>query len=128
MEAMMSSATARDLAEFPFMAELPKREKGKVAKLFDVLEEIGRVQSEKGGIVPQALVAEVLNVSRARVAELVDDGKLDSIRIGQHRFVFLESLWARCKAEKDKGGRPRKVGAWKTGTSIGEGLAEAVGD
>lgn len=121
----MSSA-AINAMDFPFVAELPKREKSRVAKLVDVLEEVGRIQEERGPIIPQTLCAEILGVSRQRISDLVAGGKLESVKIGEHRFVFVESFVARMKAEPNKGGRPRKVGAFRRGVALGEGFAAAV--
>lgn len=119
---------ATDTLEFPFLAELPKREKGRVAKLWDLLEEVGRIQRERGPIIPQAVAADALGISRARVAVLVDEARLESIMIGEHRFVLLSSVKERAQMEKSKGGRPRKDGiveGFKAGIRAGKAMADA---
>lgn len=132
METVMTAGVI-DIREFPFVEELPKREKSRVAKLWDVLEELKRIQDERGPVISQALAAEALAVSRQRVSDLVAEGKLESILVGEHRFVFLDAVKQRAQSEREKGGRPplTKVQtlkkAWRVGSAIGDGLADAIG-
>ena len=50
----------------------------------------------------------LLNVSRARVSKLVFDRKLEGWKEGRNCFVTRESVVARLKDPKPKGGRPKK--------------------
>jgi hypothetical protein len=54
-------------------------------------------QTAKGNLagVPISLVAEHLNVSSAAVTAMLNDGRLDGVRIGRNTLVTLNSLQAR---------------------------------
>ena len=125
---MTTAATLADLAEFPFVESLPKREKSRVGKLLDVIGEIEQAQRERGPLLPQHVIADVLGVSRARVGQLVDGGRLESVRIGQTRFVFLASFREFAKQERPTG-RPRKarlVEAARRGLCLGLAINDAI--
>lgn len=94
--------------EFPFVAELPKREKSKLAKLWDQLAEVRAITNEKGLILPQSFVSKLLDVSDQRISQLLDDGKLDGVCINGRRFVTEKSVieWA---GQEHKTGRPTKA-------------------
>lgn len=117
---------AAQLAEFPFVEELPKREKGKIAKILDVFEELERVTKERGPMIPQTLAGDFLGVSRQRVGQLMDQGRLVFHEINGERFLFLSSLMEFAKQERRGPGRPKRslVAAAMAG---GEALGEAVG-
>ena len=91
--------------EFPFVAELPRREKSKLSKLWDQFQEMKRLTAEKGMLLPPVLVAELLDMSRQRVHELIASGQFESIRVNGRVFVSENSLVAWAQAEH-KSGRP----------------------
>ena len=125
---MTTAATLADLAEFPFVEGLPKRQKSKVGKLLDVIGEIERVQRERGPVLSQHVIADVLGVSRSRVSQLVDAGRLESVRIGQTRFVFLASFREFAKQDRPTG-RPKKSAiaeVWRAGAGFGLGVTDAI--
>jgi len=94
-----------DVLEFPFMATLPKRERTKMGKLWDDFNELRTTMREKGILLPQSVVACLLNVSRSRVCQWVDEGRMDFVRVGDARFVTESSFIEFCKVER-KTGRP----------------------
>lgn len=94
-----------EVSEFPFVGELPKREKSKVGKLWDRLQEASRVVEERGMFVPQSIVAKLLGVSRQRVHQIVQDGRLETVDVCGERFILEDSLVEFCKLER-KAGRP----------------------
>lgn len=113
--------------EMPFMAELPKREKKALGKLWDRYEEFKRVSADCGGIIPAAFAAEILNVSRQRVFQLIESGKLERVPLDGFETAFVSSRsveqWARAE---HKNGRPCKVKVPGIGSAIGSAL-EAFG-
>ena len=120
--------TTAESLDFPFLDGVPKREKTRVGKLLDVIAEIERVQLERGPVISQHVVADVLGLSPQRVSNLVSEGRLDSVRIGETRFVFLESFRDFAKKERPPG-RPRKnlfVEAVRQGIGRGIAIGEAV--
>ena len=62
---------------------------------------------EKVDAVTASEAARMLNLSRARVTQMCDSGKLQSWKDGSRRMVTRDSVKARL-AEQPKAGRPRK--------------------
>jgi hypothetical protein len=96
------SHTAEALT-FPFVENLPKRQRSKIATLWDQVEELARIQQEVGPVAPQILVSKVLGVSRARVCNLIDSGVLEAVDFHGNRMITKRSLEAYAKAERLKG-------------------------
>jgi uncharacterized protein (UPF0261 family) len=100
--------TTAETANFPFVAELPKREQKKVLSAWDVLAEFQRLTEEHGVLVPPRLVAKCLSVSKQRVHQFMTEGRLQVIDVNGHPFVTKNSVVAFAETER-KGGRPQKV-------------------
>lgn len=94
-----------EATEFPFMAEVPKSEKSKLAKVWDHFKAVSAVVEKKGMLVPQHLAAELLGVSRQRIWVLANEGRLEGIELGGIRYVTEDSVIAFAKLER-KAGRP----------------------
>lgn len=94
--------------EFPFVEELPKREKSKLRKVWDELEALRQVSAEKGQLLPVQFVSELASVSRQRVHELMTEGRLERVEVNGRPFVTESSLLAWVKTER-KAGRPPKT-------------------
>lgn len=107
MEITMSEAIA--MAEFPFVADLPKRKKSALRTALEELERFSQYQANHGTLVPVKFASRVLCVSTQRVYEMIQTGKLESVEFSGHPFVTQESVLKFCRSEKDKGGRPRKT-------------------
>lgn len=112
--------------EFPFVEELPKREKSKLRKVWDELEALRQVSAEKGQLLPVQFVSELASVSRQRVHELMTEGRLERVEVNGRPFVTESSLLAWVKTER-KTGRPPKVprndreaaaAAWRYGKAV----------
>lgn len=88
------------ITEFPFVEALPKREKGKLAKLWDRFAELRQLTEEKGMLIPQHFAAELLGVSRQRVHTLVNEGRLEAVEVGGSRFVTEPSVLAYAEADR----------------------------
>lgn len=93
-------------SEFPFVQELPKRERSKLATLWDLLLESRAAVQEHGTPIPVGFAADLLGVSKQRVSELLDQGKLTSVMLHDRRFVGENSLIAWAKAERIVGRPP----------------------
>lgn len=102
---LMFEATA---TEFPFVQEMPKRERPAFLKVWDAFKEYARVSEAEGSLVPIPFAAKVLDVSRQRVYELIEDGRLKVLRVNGHTFVTGNSVVAYADTER-KAGRPLKV-------------------
>jgi len=89
--------------EFPFVAALPKREKSKLAKLWDTFKELHEVAKEKGMFVPPHVAASLLGVSRQRVHVLLNEGRIETVQVAGERYVLEDSLVAFCKLERASG-------------------------
>ena len=113
-------------SDFPFVAELPKREKSRLVRVWDSLREFSASLEGKGLPVPFKTAAALLEVSVQRVDELATDGALERVEFMGHRYVTENSLVAHCRTER-KRGRPQKViddcgtsyaAAWKLSRSV----------
>lgn len=91
--------------EFPFVAELPKREKSRLQQLWERFQEIKAIQDRKGTIVPPIVASELLGISRQRVHELMNEGRFERVEWRGQAFVTERDLLAYAESER-KGGRP----------------------
>lgn len=83
----------------------PKREKSRLAKVWDHFQELRRVVDEKGMLVPQYFVADLLGISRQRVHQLVNDGRFEVVELQGHRYLTETSVVSFAQDER-KNGRP----------------------
>ena len=88
------------------MEILPKREKSRIRKLWDELENMRQITAQKGPLLPYKFAAELCGVSGQRVRDLVEESTLESVAIGGHPFVTEASLVAWASSPR-KAGRPR---------------------
>jgi hypothetical protein len=104
METMLEAQTM----DFPFVDELPKRERSKIATLWDRFNELREITEEKGMLLPVPFCASLLGISGQRVHQLLDAGKMERVEVDQAVFVTEKSLveWARAE---HKNGRPLKI-------------------
>jgi len=93
------------ITEFPFVAQLPKREKSKLRKLWDHFEACRAITEQKGMLVPMVAAAALLGVSRQRVQELARDGRFEVVQLGNQVFITEKDLLAYAQSER-KTGRP----------------------
>lgn len=91
------------ISEFPFVESLPKREKSKLAKLWDHFKEVKEQTEKHGALLPQTFVADLLGISRQRVHTLVNEGRLGTVRVGNNRLVTEASIVAWAQAEHPNG-------------------------
>lgn len=95
-------------ADFPFVQDLPKREKSKLATLWDQFQAFRKASAEHGSLLPQNFAAELLGVSRQRIHQLIEEGKLQVVCVHTSRFITEGSLVDLAKSER-KAGRPFKL-------------------
>ena len=91
--------------EFAFVALLPKREKGRVSRALDLVEELTRITEEQGPMIPSPLAAKVLNISRQRMHQLIQDKRIPVVEVQGHHFVTKTALIGFANTER-KDGRP----------------------
>lgn len=96
----MSEAT---VGEFPFVEALPKREKSKLARLWDHFQEVRAATREHGALLPQFYAAQLLGVSRQRVHELVNDGRFVVVEVAGIRYLTEASMMEFAKSERASG-------------------------
>ena len=94
--------------EFPFVADMPKREKTRLAKVWDAFAAMRATIAEDGIPVAFKAAATLLEVSPQRVDELCQSGRLKRVEFGGHRYVTEKSLVEFARSER-KAGRPQKV-------------------
>jgi len=104
----MSAMFEATVSEFPFVAELPKRDRSKVRDIWQGFREFSKSSEERGGPVPVTLAAKLLGISRQRIWVLMEEGKLERLTFEGHAFVSGDSIVAMAKAER-KAGRPVKA-------------------
>jgi hypothetical protein len=97
-------------SEFPGFAEAyPKREKSKLARLWDMVSQMTDATSADGMLIPLSMAAKLLDLSRSRVDDIVRDGRLRRVTIDSHAFITENSIREFASVER-KAGRPVKVG------------------
>jgi hypothetical protein len=116
--------------DFPFVQTLPKREKSRVAKLWDHLAEIRAIEREHGRLIPMQFCADLADVSKQRIFTLVEEGRLVRMDVNGHPHITANSFEEWAKSER-KAGRPLKVLAtkkeiWKASERAAKALVEKV--
>lgn len=113
-----------DAIEFPFLADVPKAP-SKLQRVLEVSKKLSKAIDVHGDLVPRDIVAKVVGISRQRVHQLVEEGKITQVDIDGYLFVTQASLVEWVKEER-KGGRPPKIrgetlgDAWKAAVEITE--------
>lgn len=120
----MFDAEAQTL-EFAWMRDLPKREKSKVAKAVDLVKEFTELQRQHGALVPASMVASVLNLSRERVRQFIDDGRLPAVNFRGSWYVGEDDLKEFAKQER-KTGRPPKAPSFGECMAMAKDLVKAA--
>ena len=95
--------------EFPFVQDMPKRERSRWEKYRDAMAEFSEVSREEGGLIMVSLAANYLHVSRTRIDQLCDEGALRRYEFGGHVVISVNSLKERAEHERKKPGPKAKV-------------------
>lgn len=99
--------------EFPFTAELPKVAEvdesslSRPERLNRKLAAYRALVESKGDLLPFAMVAAILKVSRQRVHELVEQGHVERIEWEGHPYIVADTVVEYVNSER-KAGRPVK--------------------
>lgn len=93
------------IEEFPFVESLPKSEKSQLAKIWDAFNAARAASAEHGILLHQSFVALLLDISHQRVNQLIKEGRLKAVMLGDKELVTENSLIAWAQAEH-KTGRP----------------------
>ncbi len=96
--------------EFPFVGELPKREKSKLGKALDVVKEFTELSEQYGTLIPLGLIVPMMGISRQRLIECINDGQLAGVSFHGLWYVPESALIAFAKRER-RTGRPPKAQA-----------------
>lgn len=109
------------ITEFPFVDALPRREKSKLAHVWDLLQEMKAATKAEGQLVPVNLTCKLLDIGRTRVDELCAQGRLRRVKVADHVFITEDSI-VELAREARKVGRPMSIpttgkGAWKVARS-----------
>lgn len=94
--------------DFPFVADLPKREKSVIRTLWDEIGYCCEAQKRFGPVLPETVAAGALGISRQRMNQLVKAGRFETVTMGKRTYVTEDSLRAFAATER-KSGRPAKV-------------------
>lgn len=91
--------------EFPFMADpaFTKREKSRLARLWEHFQEVKAAVAQHGVLMPQTYAADLLGVTKQRVFTLVEQGRLTTVMIGGRRYVTEASMMEFAKSERASG-------------------------
>jgi hypothetical protein len=99
-----------DTAEFAFTKEMPKREKSKWENFWEVFKEMKSLQATEGMLIPLPLAAHLCNLSRQRVVEIAEDGRLKRVMIHSHAYITENSMVEFLKTVRGPGIRPQVAG------------------
>jgi len=112
------------IAEFPFVQELPKREKGKLQTLWDRYAELRNLSEEHGMLIPCAFAAELAGVSRQRIFNLCEQGDLVSVNIGPRQRFITEASFVKWATGERKNGRPFKAPTFKKCLTVAKAIVK----
>jgi hypothetical protein len=93
--------------DFPFVVALPKREKSRVVSFWESFDELRKASKQHGFLMPVKFAADLANVSRQRIDELVADGVIERVEVQGHPFITENSFVAWAQRERQRG-RPVK--------------------
>ena len=117
----MGGMDERETVDFWWLAKHPKRERREVVRLRKRFEELNRVAGKTPTLVPLALAAELLHVTKAHVHFLIRQGQLGVVKFQGRYMAMLKSirLYAR---ERPRHGRPKHSRFQKAWTKKEEAL------
>lgn len=94
-------------AEFPFVAEMPKREKSKYAQFKERFAAYKAFIDENGSVVPVAVAGKLAGVCGQRIRDLIEEDRIKSCKFEGHIYVTEDTLLDYMATER-KAGRPSK--------------------
>lgn len=94
------------VSEFPFVQALPKAKRSAIGRVWDMLAHLQQVNRQEGGLLPVVVAARALNVTRSRVDQLVEAGKLRRFEVEGHVYISGRSVAEYAYDERKRTGRP----------------------
>ena len=104
----MSTMFEAVASEFSFVEALPKTEKSRLVKVWDLFKQMKEISGTEGDLLPLMFAAKLLDLSRTRMDQLIADGRLKRYSLDGHVFITSNSIVEFAKTER-KNGRPLKV-------------------
>lgn len=89
------------------LESVPVREKSKLAIVLEQVDEFSKAIGDDKVIFPSQ-AALLLDVSPSRITDLMDEGRLQTVRMGSRRVILMRSFQAFYDSDR-KPGRPRKT-------------------
>lgn len=128
----MITSTPMSTATYDTLFPLPEPTAPAEMSLEDRMAEFTRVAQGKGGLIPVTAAAELLQISRQRVYELINSQRLERIQYCGVAFITGRSIRDWRESEKVATGRGvKKVGIWKSlvigmkhGAAVGKAISE----
>jgi len=90
-------------SEFPFVQQLPKREKTKLQRFWESFQEMKDAQIEHGVLLPVKFCAALADVSHQRIHQLIAAGTIKTVVIQGHPFVTEASFVEWMKTDRKPG-------------------------
>lgn len=90
------------------MEALPKREKTRLARAWELLGHLREATEREGALVPVMLAAKCFDLSRSRIDSICQDGRLRRVEVDGHVFITEASMIEFAQVER-KNGRPLKT-------------------
>ena len=119
----VESGTSTADSEFAFVQAMPKPKESRWSHYLKEVAALKAAQEKHGLMIPASLVHTVLDISRQRVHQLMDSGKIPYYLIGKQRYVPEEALVAHIKQMEGKGyhyNLPKSTGdAFKRALALG---------
>lgn len=94
------------VTEFPFVQSMPKAKRSLIAEAWEKVRRLQAANLEEGGLLPVMVAARALNVTRSRIDQLVEAGKLRRFEIEGHVFISGRSVAEYAWDERKRTGRP----------------------
>ena|SRR5579864_1262414 len=98
-----------NVAEFPFVEALPKREGKRTLSRWEVFKEFVDLCERKGPPIGTTLAAELLGVSKQRVYDFIKEGRLEVVEDPLGRSVITGNSFIEFCHQERKNGRPTLV-------------------
>jgi hypothetical protein len=95
------------IQDFPFVRSLPKRKQSVIGQAWRALQDFRRLTDEHGGLFPPAAAQGFLGVSKQRISQLCQAGKLETLQAYGRIYITGNSIEVWAKEERDPGGRPK---------------------
>lgn len=100
-----------EFMDFPFVATLPKVEKSRLRKAWDMAQTISELVETDGNLIPVSLTCKLLDIGRTRIDQLCAQDRLRRHVIDGHVFITFASIKEFAMSDRARpGGRPPLVG------------------